>query len=66
MNLTQLTVFCEVMSSGSISQTAKTLGRTQPAITLSIKKLEDSLGIRLFKREGRRLVPVPEAQYLLV
>ncbi|WP_334068076.1 LysR family transcriptional regulator [Nereida ignava] len=65
MNFTQLTVFCDVMESGSISQTAKKLGRTQPAISLAIKNLERSLGLSLFERHGRRLVPVPEARYLL-
>ncbi|MEP2028058.1 MAG: LysR family transcriptional regulator [Paracoccaceae bacterium] len=65
MNLTQLTVFREVMATGSISQAAKTLNRTQPAISLSIKNLEKSLGLTLFERRGRQLLPVPEAQYLL-
>ncbi|MEM9585480.1 MAG: LysR family transcriptional regulator [Pseudomonadota bacterium] len=65
MNFNQLTVFREVMESGSISQTAKKLGRTQPAISLALKNLERSLGLSLFERRGRQLVPVPEAQYLL-
>lgn len=65
MNITQLTVFREVMDSGSISQTAKKLGRTQPAISLTIKNLEKTLGLPLFERRGRRLIPVPEAQYLM-
>lgn len=65
MNLTQLTVFREVMQSGSISQTARKLNRTQPAISLALKNLEKSLDISLFERRGRRLIPVPEAQYLL-
>ena len=50
MNFTQLTVFREVMESGSISQTARKLGRTQPAISLAIKTLEKSLGLSLFDR----------------
>lgn len=65
MNLTQLTVFREVMETGSISQTAKKLNRTQPAISLALKNLEKTLGLLLFERKGRRLVPVPEAHYLL-
>ena len=65
MNLTQLNVFREVMQSASISQAARQLGRTQPAVSLAIKNLEDSLGIKLFERVGRQLVPVPEAAYLL-
>lgn len=65
MKLHQLSVFREVMATGSVSQAAQRLGRTQPAISLSLKELESSLGITLFVREGRRLIPVPEAQYLL-
>ena len=65
MNLTQLTVFREVMETGSISQTAKKLNRTQPAISLALKNLEKTLGLTLFERKGRHLVPVPEAHYLL-
>ncbi len=65
MNLTQLTVFREVMETGSISQTARKLNRTQPAISLALKNLEQTLGLTLFERKGRRLVPVPEAHYLL-
>ncbi len=65
MNLTQLTVFREVMETGSISQTARKLNRTQPAISLALKNLEKTLGLVLFERKGRRLVPVPEARYLL-
>ena len=66
MNVMQLTVFREVMETGSISQAARQLGRTQPAISLAIKNLERTLNLTLFERSGRRLIPVPEAQYLLV
>jgi DNA-binding transcriptional LysR family regulator len=65
MNIQQLKVFREVMKSGSLNGAAKTLHRSQPAITASLKNLENSLDIVLFKREGRRLVPRPEAHYLL-
>lgn len=65
MNLGQLTVFREIMETGSISQAARNLGRTQPAISLALKALEDSIGLPLFERRGRRLHPVPEARYLL-
>lgn len=65
MNFIQLTVFREVMISGSVSQAARKLNRTQPAVSLAIRNLEESLGIRLFERQGRQLIPVPEAHYLL-
>ena len=32
--------------------------------SVSLKNLEESLGLKLFERQGRRLVPVPEAHYL--
>lgn len=65
MNLQQLSVFREVMKTGSVSAAARNLHRTQPAISASLKTLEASLGVTLFHREGRRLTPVPEAHYLL-
>ena len=65
MNLQQLSVFREVMETGSVSDAARNLNRTQPAISAALKTLESNLGIALFRREGRRLTPVPEAHYLL-
>ena len=64
MNISQLIAFREVMKSASLSQAARNLNRTQPAVSLAIKALEESLGIELFRREGRQMVPVPEAHYL--
>jgi len=64
MNTQQLLVFTEVMKSGSVSAAARTLGRTQPAVSASLKTLENLLGTTLFVREGKRLNPVPEAHYL--
>ncbi|MDA3858880.1 MAG: LysR family transcriptional regulator [Roseovarius sp.] len=65
MNLLQLTVFREVMLAGSVSQAARNLHRTQPAISSTIAQLESELGFCLFERKGKRLSPVPEAHYLL-
>ena len=65
MNLQQLAVFREIMNTGSMSAAARNLHRTQPAVSAALKALEDSLGMDLFHRDGRRLVPVPEARYLL-
>ena len=65
MNFTQISTFQMVMTSDSLSDAAKKLGRTQPAVSAAIKALEDQLGLQLFERRGRKLIPVPEAQYLL-
>ena len=65
MNISQLSAFHAVMTSESLTDAASKLGRTQPAVSAAIKSLEDQLGLQLFQRKGRKLVPVPEAQYLL-
>lgn len=64
MNLTQLTAFRAVMESATLSEAAEKLGRTQPAVSLAIRSLEEALGLKLFERRGRQLLPVPEAHYL--
>lgn len=65
MNLSQLSAFHAVMTSATLTEAAERLGRTQPAISAAIKSLEEQLDMKLFERRGRKLVPVPEAQYLL-
>lgn len=67
MNLTiqQLHTFRTVMRTGSISEAARSLNRTQPALTTRIGNLETELGFTLFERRGGRLVPTPEAHYFL-
>lgn len=64
MNLKQMNVFREVMLTGSVSEAARNLNRTQPAISHTLAMLEDDLGMKLFERRRGRLQPVPEAQYL--
>ena len=65
MNLSfrQLSTFLEVIRSGSISQAARTIGRTQPAVSALISGLEVELGFALFHRKQGKLIPTPEAQY---
>lgn len=65
LSLRQLSTFREVMRSGSISQAARTLGRTQPAVSTMIQTLEDQLGFALFERMHGKLTPTPEAQFFL-
>lgn len=40
---------------GTIAKTAEFLGLTQPAVTLSMKKLEEELGVKLFIRKPNKL-----------
>lgn len=65
LSLRQLTIFREVMRSGSISQAARSVGRTQPAVSTMIRTLEDQLGFALFVRMRGKLTPTPEAQFFL-
>lgn len=67
MNLSfkQLQAFREVMRTGSISEAARALNRTQPAVSSLITTLEAELGIDLFERNRGRLIKKPEAQFFL-
>lgn len=57
MNITlrQLQVFREVAQSGSITQAARQLHLTQPAVSMQIKQLESSIDQELFRKKGRGL-----------
>jgi DNA-binding transcriptional LysR family regulator len=64
MDLGELQVFLTVAREGSFSRAAERLYRTQPAVSLAIRKLEESLGQRLFVR-GARPVRLTDAGTLL-
>lgn len=65
LSLRQLSTFREVMRSGSISQAARSVGRTQPAVSTMVQTLEDQLGFALFIRSHGKLTPTPEAYFFL-
>ena len=65
LSLRQLSTFREVMRSGSISQAARSVGRTQPAVSTMVQTLEDQLGFALFIRSHGKLTPTPEAHFFL-
>lgn len=50
---------------GSFTRAASELGRSQSAISMHIKKLEDRAGKPLFVRRGRGLVPTEAGEQLL-
>lgn len=64
MNLSLIEAFSAVMKTGSTTQAAVLLGISQPAISRSLKRLEDTTKLKLFERSGPRLLATPEAQLL--
>ena len=65
ISLWQMTVIREIMKTGSISAAARQLGRTQPALSATVKELERNMNCQLFERQKGRLIPVPETFFLL-
>ncbi|KJS40837.1 DNA-binding transcriptional LysR family regulator [Roseovarius sp. MBR-51] len=57
--------FQVVMRSGTVSGAADYLGRSQPAVSRMIDKLESSVGVKLFERRKGRVVPTHAAHLLL-
>lgn len=64
LKVSQMRAFHEVMLTGSISEAARHLRRTQSSVSATIASIETELGMPLFERRGGRLHPVPEARYL--
>ena len=56
MELNTLRVFLTVATEGSFSRAAVRLGRTQPAVSLALQRLESELGERLLERSAREVV----------
>lgn len=50
---TQLRAFDAVARHGSFSRAADELGLTQPALTIQVKALEETYGVKLLERNGR-------------
>ena len=63
-NLSSYRIFYTVANTGNISKAAKELYISQPAISKSIQKLEESVGCRLFSRSSRGVVLTDEGQLL--
>lgn len=51
MILKDLEYICEVARQGTLSEAAKNLSISQPALSLFVSNLETELGIRLFTRK---------------
>ena len=57
--------FLAVAEAGNVTHAAERLGRTQSAISVQIRKLEEGISARLFARQARGMVLTEEGQRLL-
>ena len=55
LSLTNLETLCWIARLGSFTAAAQRLNTTQPAISGRVKELEQSLRVKLFHRQGRRM-----------
>lgn len=65
MEMHQLRYFTAVAELGSFSRAAKQCEVAQPSLSQQIKRLEESLGTRLFDRLGRRIAMTDAGRALL-
>jgi DNA-binding transcriptional LysR family regulator len=65
MQLGHLRALQTVARFGSFSRAAAQLRLTQPAVSMQVRQLEDTLGVRLLERTGRRVRPTAGGSLLL-
>ncbi|MCJ8141225.1 LysR family transcriptional regulator [Falsirhodobacter halotolerans] len=64
MSLRMLEIFATMIRCETTVETADVLRISQPAVSAALRQLEGQLGLRLFERSGRRLIPTAEAREL--
>jgi DNA-binding transcriptional LysR family regulator len=60
-----LRTFLAVVDNASFTRAAERVGRTQSTVSLQIRKLEESLGRRVFERDGREFLLTPDGEVLV-
>ena len=65
MNTLHLKYAIEVERTGSISRAADNLFMGQPNLSKAIRELEESIGIKIFKRTSRGVIPTPKGELFL-
>lgn len=65
-DLNLLVILHALIAERSVSNTAKKLHLSQPAVSAALKRLRLALGDRLLVRDGLQMVPTPRAEELLM
>ncbi len=66
MNIMHLKYAVEVAKTGSITRAAENLFMGQPNLSKAIRELEENLGVTLFKRTSKGIVPTEKGEEFLV
>lgn len=64
MHLEDIGYFVKVIDCGSINKAARELAMTQPALSASMNRMEQELGIKLLKRSYRGVIPTDAGEKL--
>ncbi len=62
LDIAQLRALLAIIQYNGVSQAANMLNLTQSAVSMQIKRLEESLGAEVFSREGRKLALTPTGE----
>jgi DNA-binding transcriptional LysR family regulator len=65
MDLRQLRVFVEIVRQGSFTRAAEQLHIAQPAVSMTLRKLEEELELTLLNRQEKRVTLTAEGENLL-
>lgn len=65
MNLRDLEYIVAIAAKRHFGLAAEACNVSQPALSAQVKKLEEELGIRIFRRTTREVVPTPEAEFII-
>ena len=64
LDVRQLKIVDAIVRMGTVTKAAERLFVTQPAVSHGLRQMEARLGVKLFRREGRRMVPTLEGRRL--
>src|SRR5512139_2857762 len=64
IDLRRLSQFLAVVEAEGVREAARRIRVAQPALSRTVAELEEELGLPLFVRTRRRMVPTPEARIL--
>ena len=65
IDLDQLRTFVAIVDTGSFTRAAEDVFKTQSAVSMQMRRLEERLGVKLFERSGRAIEITDDGTRLL-